>query len=162
MFDCRVSVIVIHMYTRRFFIIGLTIPLAFLLFGVLIVIMAVPEIPKHLGDIVVPYLSFFLFFLLWLFHQTPRKIRYAAYRAPLIYLAFQIFYLVLEFSMGVSMAKDIVGLGSIIVIISTYAIILGYLYVLVMEQGYISYLFYMRHHHLERSRSRKKVRERST
>lgn len=161
MFACPVSVIVVYMYTRRFFLISLGIPLAFLLFGVLIVVFSVPEIPEHLGDIVVPYLSFFLFFLLWVFHQTPRQIRYAAYRAPLVFLAFQISYLVLEFSMGVSIAKDIVGLSSIIVIISTYAILLGYLYVFLMEQGYLSYLFYMRHHHLERIRARKKVRARS-
>jgi len=136
------------MYTRRFFIISLAFPLVFLLFAVLIFIAVATEMPRHLGVVVVPYSCFFLFFLLWASRHTPRAIRYAAYRAPLIFLVFEISYLVLEFSLGASIAKDLVGLGGIIVILSTYIILLGYLYLFLMEQGYFSYIFYLRHHHL--------------
>jgi len=145
------------MYTRRFFIISLLIPLVFIIFGALVTIMITPKIPGHLGAVLVPYTSFFLFFVLWASRNTPQAIRYAAYRAPLVFLVFQITYLVLEFGLGVSLAKDIIGLGGVIIIISTYAILLGYLYIFLMEQGYLSYLFYMRHHHMAHKKSRSKI-----
>ena len=100
----------VTVYTRKFFIISLLIPLVFLIFGALVTIMIAPKTPGHLGAILVPYTSFFFFFLLWSSRHSPRDIRYAAYRAPLVFLAFQISYLVLEFSLGVSMAKDIIKL----------------------------------------------------
>ena len=150
----------VTVYTRKFFIISLLIPLVFLIFGALVTIMITPKIPGHLGAILVPYSSFFLFFVFWSSRHSAKDIRYAAYRAPLVFLAFQISYLVLEFSLGVSLAKDIVGLGGIIVIISTYAILLGYLYAFLMEQGYFSYLFYMRHHHMAHRKSKSKIRTR--
>lgn len=148
------------MYTRRFFIISLFVPLAFLLFGALVAIAVTPEIPEHLGAILVPYISFFLFFMLWVPRHKPRDIRDAAYRAPLIFLVFQNLYLLLEYSLGASLAKDIVGLGGVVIIISTYAILLGYLYAFLMEQGYFSYLYYMRHHHMSESKSKKRVKTR--
>ena len=148
------------MYTRRFFVIALAIPLLFLMFGALVAVVVSPNFPGYLGAILVPYISFFLFFLLWVSRHRPRDIRYAAYRAPLIFLIFQISYLLLEYSVGASLAKDIVGLGSVIVVTSTYAVMLGYLYALLMEQGYFSYLFYMRHHHMSqlKSKNRNKFR----
>ena len=149
-----------HMYTRRFFIISLSLPLAFLLFGVMIFVLITPEMPQHLGVVLVPYVSFYLFFLMWVSRHAPRAIRYAAYRAPLIFLAFEISYLVLEFTLGASIAKDAIGLGGVIVTISTYTVLLGYLYVFLMEQGYISYLYYLRHHHMTDSKSTQKSRVR--
>ena len=143
------------MYTRRFFIISLTIPMVFLMFAALIAFFASKQTPQYLGAMVVPYISFFLFFLLWVSRHPPKAIRYAAYRAPLVFLAFQIAYLGLEYYHGASMAKDIVGLGGVIVIISTYVILLGYVYAFLMEQSYLSYLFYMRHHHMQLSREKK-------
>jgi hypothetical protein len=148
------------MYTRRFFIISLFVPLVFLLFGALVAIAVTPEMPKHLGVILVPYISFFLFFVLWVPRHKPKDVRYAAYRAPLVFLVFQNLYLVLEYSLGASLAKDIVGLGGVVIIISTYTILLGYLYAFLMEQGYFSYLYYMRHHHLSHNKSKKRVKTR--
>ena len=146
----------LSMYTRRFFIISLAIPLLFLMFGALVAIVVSPGFPDYLGAILVPYISFFLFFILWVSSRAPKEIRYAAYRAPLVYMVSQVAYLVLEFSVGASLAKDIIGLGGVIVIISTYAIMLGYLYVFLMEQAYFSYLFYMRHHHMSQIKSKKR------
>ena len=146
----------VSMYTRRFFIISLSFPLAFLLFGVLVFLMISPQIPRHLGVVVVPYICFYLFFVLWASRHSPRAIRYAAYRAPLVFLMFEISYIVLEFSLGASIAKDLVGLGGIIITLSTYSILLGYLYVFLMEQGYLSYLFYLRHHHMSARKVKKK------
>lgn len=144
------------MYTRRFFIISLTIPLVFLLFGAGIAVVVSSGFPDYLGAILAPYLSFYFFFLMWVSRHVPREIRDAAYRAPLVYLAFQVSYLVLEYSVGASLAHDVVGLGGVIIIISTYAIMAGYLYTFLMEQGYFSYLFYMRHHHLSQQTLKQK------
>lgn len=128
----------------------------FLFFAALMVVFYSDEMPAYLGVMVVPYVCFFLFFLLWVSRHPPKAIRYAAYRAPLVFLVFQIAYLGLEYYHGASLAKGIVGLSGVVVIISFYVIIIGYLYVLLMEQGYLSYLFYMRHHHLALSRYKKK------
>lgn len=143
------------MYTRRFFIISLAIPMFFLLFAALIVFITSEQTPAYLGAMLAPYICFFLFFLIWVFRHPPKAVRYAAYRAPLVFLAFQIAYLGLEYYHGASMAKDIVGLGGVIIIISTYVILLGYVYAFLMEQSYFSYLYYMRHHHMQQ-RSEKK------
>lgn len=130
--------------------------MVFLLFAALLAIFTSQHTPGYLGAMLAPYICFFLFFLVWASRNPPRMIRFAAYRAPLVFLAFQIAYLGLEYYHGASMARDIVGLGGIIVIISTYVILLGYIYVFLMEQSYLSYLFYMRHHHLQQSSGRRK------
>lgn len=144
------------MYTRRFFIISLAIPMIFLLFAALVAFFASKPTPEFLGAMLVPYLSFFLFFYLWASKHRPKAIRYAAYRAPLVFLAFQISYLGLEYYHGASLAKDIVGLGGVIIIISTYVILIGYLYVFLMEQSYFSYLFYSRQHHMQQGKFKNK------
>ena len=120
-----------------------------------------PQMPRHLGVVIVPYVTFFLFFVLWASRHSPRAIRYAAYRAPLVFLVFEISYLVLEFSLGASIARDLIGLGGIIIIISTYSILLGYLYVFLMEQGYLSYLFYLRHHHMSEHKTKHSIKTKS-
>jgi hypothetical protein len=134
------------MYTRRFFVVSLGIPLVFLLLGIAAVFFISGKLPGAVESILVPYASFFLLLVFWAQRHSPREIRFAAYRAPIVYLIFQIGYLALEFSAGASLAKDIVGLGSVIIIVSTYIIMLGYLYVLLMEQAYFSYLFQKRRH----------------
>ena len=143
------------MYTRRFFILSLLMPLLLLVFVVLVAAIATKHAPGHLGAILAPYITFFLFFLFWSSRNKPKAIRDAAYRAPLIFLLFQCGYLVLEFSRGVSVAKDVVGLGGILVILTTYGSLIGYLYVFVMEQCYFSYLYYLRHHPEQRLKKRK-------
>ena len=94
---------------------------------------------------VVPYACFFLVLALWSMRSSPKVMRHTAYRAPVIFLAFEAAYLVVEFIAGDSLAKDLLGLGGLLVIVSIYVVLLGYLYTLLMEQGYFSYLYQKRH-----------------
>jgi len=133
------------MHTRRYFITALALPMIIAVIGVLVVSVFVDASFGNISTILTPYLCFFAVLSFWALHNPPNKIRKVAYRAPLIYLAFELSYLVVEYAAGVSLAKDLVGLGGVLIIISTYVIIVGYLYALIMEQGYLSYLDQKRH-----------------
>ncbi|MGD8571686.1 MAG: hypothetical protein PVG89_09040 [Gammaproteobacteria bacterium] len=143
------------MYTRRYFWAALTLPLAVVLGGVLVATMLTSIPVLAVGTLVVPYLSFAVVMYVWSLRQPPAAIRRMVYRTPLIFLCFQVSYQVLEYSTGVSLAKDLVGLGGILVIVGIYIVMLGYVYVFIMEQGYLSYLYQKRHRHTtNRSRIR--------
>ena len=132
------------MYTRRYFRFSLLLPLIVLAVGSSVagVIIRVPV--QLIAGIVVPYMCFSLVFVIWSFGKSPRLIRNVAYRAPIIYLAFEVLYIVLEYAFNVSIAKNAIGLWGILTMASTYIIILGYLYVFLMELGYFSYLYQKR------------------
>lgn len=147
-----VCAIISIMYTRRYFLFALTLPMAVLL-GVVIMADSIAAITlANIGTLIVPYLSFCAVMLAWSSRRSPGSIRSGAYRAPIIFLGFQVGYLGVEYAAGVSMAKDIVGLGGIMVIVSIYIVLLGYLYTFIMEQGYLSYLYQKRHQPSARSR----------
>ena len=133
------------MYTRRFFIATLALPIIIAVIGVLVVGVFVGASFGAVSTILTPYICFFVVLSFWVLNNPPNKIRKAAYLAPLIYLAFELSYLVVEYAAGASLAKDIVGLGGVLIIVSTYIIIVGYLYTFIMEQGYFSYLDQKRH-----------------
>ena len=140
------------MYTRRYFLFALTLPLGVLL-GAVFVANSIAEITAtSIGTLVVPYLSFITVMYLWSARRPPNVIRRIVYRAPIIFLGFQVCYLGVEYAAGVSLAKDIVGLGGVVVIVAIYTILFGYLYTFVMEQGYLSYLYQKRHQPSARSR----------
>ncbi len=142
------------MYTRRFFITTLALPMAIVLIGLLVVNFFTDISLRSISTLITPYLCFFAVLSYWALNNAPNKIRKVAYRAPIIYLAFEVAYLVVEYAAGVSLAKNIVGLGGVLIIVSTYVIIIGYLYTFIMEQGYFSYLNQKRHSTTESSRLR--------
>ncbi|WP_455209273.1 hypothetical protein [Kaarinaea lacus] len=133
------------MHTRRYFIVAIALPLLVVLAGVLYAGIFTQVNAGNISRMVTPYICFFLFLSYWSLNNAPQRIRRIAYRAPLIFLAFQLSYLVVEYAAGASLAKDLMGLASVLIIVSTYVIIVGYLYVLIMEQGYFSYLEHKRH-----------------
>ena len=133
------------MYTRRFFVASLALPLVITVLGLLLVRFVTTMTMNHIGAIVVPYACFFLVLSLWSMRNPPRIIRHVAYRAPVIFLLFETVYLLVEFTAGDSLAKDLMGLGGLLVIVSIYVVVLGYLYTFLMEQGYFSYLSQKRH-----------------
>ena len=133
------------MYTRRYFVASLALPLVILVLGILLFRIITAMSMNHVGAIVVPYACFFLVLALWSMRSSPKVMRHTAYRAPVIFLAFEAAYLVVEFIAGDSLAKDLLGLGGLLVIVSIYVVLLGYLYTLLMEQGYFSYLYQKRH-----------------
>ncbi|WP_455200980.1 hypothetical protein [Kaarinaea lacus] len=128
------------MYTRRYFITTLALPLIIVGIGVLVVGVITDVRFSNISTLLTPYLCFFGVLSIWALNNAPNKIRKAAYRAPLIYLAFELSYLIVEYAAGASLAKDIVGLGGVLIIVATYIVIVGYLYTFIMEQGYFSYL----------------------
>jgi len=133
------------MYTRRYFIAALGLPLLVVLMAVAYVVFFTKPSAGNISVLVTPYACFFLVLSIWSFNQTPSRIRRVAYRAPLIFLVFQLAYLVLEYTAGVSLARNLMGLTGVLVIVATYIIIVGYLYAFIMEQGYFSYLNHKRH-----------------
>ena len=70
----------------------------------------------------------------------PNALRRFGCRAPIVFLFFITGYLLLEFACHLSLATDIIGLGSILIFSATYVVILGYLYILILEQVFISFL----------------------
>jgi len=133
------------MYTRRYFIAALGLPLLVVLMAVAYVAFFTNTRAGNISVLVTPYACFFLVLSFWSLNKTPGQIRRIAYRAPLIFLVFQLAYLVVEYMAGMSMAKNLMGLTGVLVIVATYIIIAGYLYTFVMEQGYFSYLNHKRH-----------------
>ena len=133
------------MYTRRYFITALALPMIIIAIGVLVASIFTEVGFGSTSTLLTPYLCFFGILSYWALNNPPNKIRKAAYRAPLIYLAFELSYLVVEYAAGASLARDLVGLGGVMIIVSTYIIMVGYLYAFIMEQGYFSYLDQKRH-----------------
>lgn len=133
------------MYTRRYFIVALALPLLMVLMGVAYASIFTDARAGNISVLVTPYVCFFLILSFWSLNKTPGRIRRIAYRAPLIFVVFQLTYLVVEYTAGVSLAKDLMGLTGVLVIVATYIIIVGYLYTFIMEQGYFSYLDHKRH-----------------
>lgn len=133
------------MHTRRYFLLALVLPLLIVLVGVLFAGIFADPGASTISMILTPYVCFFLVLSVWCLNKPPGQIRRVAYRAPLIFLAFQLAYLAVEYMAGVSMAKDLMGLAGVLVIVATYIIIIGYLYTFIMELGYFSYLDHKRH-----------------
>ncbi|MCI0508234.1 MAG: hypothetical protein L0Z73_19335 [Gammaproteobacteria bacterium] len=131
--------------TRRYFIATLALPLLIVLIGVIYAVVFTHATAGNISMLMTPYCCFFVFMLYWSLNHAPKQIRRAAYRAPLIFLAFQSAYLIVEYVAGVSPARDLVGLAGLLSIVAVYVIIVGYLYTLIMEQGYFSYLEHKRH-----------------
>jgi hypothetical protein len=131
--------------TRRYFIVALALPQMVVLIGVLYAVIFTHATAGSISMLLTPYICFFLLMTFWALHNAPKRIRRIAYRAPLIFLAFQSAYLIVEYVAGVSPAKDLMGLTGLLSIVSVYVLLLGYLYTLVMEQGYFSYLEHKRH-----------------
>ncbi|HEY5601543.1 MAG TPA: hypothetical protein VIM41_00380 [Gammaproteobacteria bacterium] len=132
-------------HTRRYFIAALALPLLMVLIAVLYAVIFMDTTAIHISLILTPYICFFLLMAYWSLHNAPGRIRKTAYRAPLIFLAFQSAYLVVEYLGGVSLANDLTGLAGLLSVVATYVVIVGYLYLFIMEQGYFSYIDHKRH-----------------
>lgn len=109
---------------------------------------------RVVAAILVPYFCFSIYLIIWSYNKAPRVIRDIAYRTPILFLVFEVGYIVLEFVFNVSLARNVVGLAGLLTIVSTYVIILGYLYVFLMELGYFSYLHQKRHSRQLRSQAK--------
>jgi hypothetical protein len=101
----------------------------------------------------VPYTAFAVLCIVIMRKFPPGALRDFSYRAPIVFLFIQTGYFMLSFWTNASVVKDLVGLGGIAVFIGTYIMILGYLYVFISEQAYLSYLFHQRSKHREKYRA---------
>jgi len=136
------------MYTRRFFLATLLAPLPFIAFAFFMALSARDDLYTHLMlTLLIPYTAFVAATYFISRNYTPAALRRFAPRGPLVFLFFLIGYLLLEFVFGVSIATTPTGLIAVMVFSATYVVILGYLYVLVMEQAYISYIYQQKEKH---------------
>lgn len=133
------------MYTRRFFITATLAPLLLLVFALVgFFISSADVLVSIVVMLLVPYAVFAGTMILAGLNLPAKAIRQLAYRTPMILLLIQNAYVLLTYWLGFSLANDVIGLGGILIFISIYYIVVGYLYVFIMEQGFISYLFQRR------------------
>ena len=136
------------MYTRRFFLVTLFAPLLFIAFAFFLAVAARDDFYTHLMlTLLLPYSVFSLATTFISRTHPPSALRRFAPRSPLVFLFFLIGYLLLEFVFDVSIATTPTGLTAIMIFSATYVVILGYLYVLVMQQAYISYIYQKKEKH---------------
>lgn len=129
------------MHTRKFFLVCLSLPLMIILMATLIGYFSHMALPLDFANtLTIPYLCFSAAMIAWCKHERPSTIRRLAYGAPIIFLLFQIAFLVMQYIYGNSLASDLLGLGGLAIFSATYIVILGYVYVFIAEQVFLSYL----------------------
>ena len=143
------------MHTRRFFIFAILLPYFLVLFGLILTnIMSTGNFStgsyELLAAVVLPYGFFAVLMCNWYLKKPVRIVRYSSYRLPVIYLIFQDAYFIIAYWYGVSYLRDSIALGSVIIFVSMYIVILGYLYVFLAEQCYISYVYQKRRQNVGR------------
>ena len=137
------------MYTRRFFLIALLSPILFIAMGLIVALIEKSELYIHLIlTLLIPYFLFALTAVFISRNYPPNALRRFGFRTPIMFLVFLISYLLLEFALNLSLASNLTGLIAIIIFSATYIIILGYLYVLILQQALISYLHQQRQKNL--------------
>ena len=133
------------MYTRRFFRIALLIPLFIIAAGFVVAYFEQSELYIRLIlALLIPYICFTISTLIMCRNYTPNALRRYGFRSPIIFLFFHIGYLLLEYASDMSLASDPAGLVAIMIFSATYTVIFGYLYILILQQALISYLYQQR------------------
>jgi len=129
------------MYTRKFFLAAILLPLLLITTGLIFAVSAARGLYAHI--MLILFISYGCFSLTAVFIGLkfhPNAIRRFACRSPIIFLFFLAVCLFFEFALHVSLATDFIGLGGILIFSATYVVIVGYLYILVAEQVFISFL----------------------
>ena len=133
------------MYTRRFFRIALFLPLLLIAAGLAVAFAEKSEFYAHfILTLLIPYVFFALTTTFIIRAYTPHALRHFGFRSPIVLLFFLTGYLLLEFALNISLATDLTGLIALMIFAATYTIIFGYLYVLVLQQVLISFLYQQR------------------
>lgn len=143
------------MHTRRFFIFATLLPYFLVLFGLALAnIISTSNFFTISYDlvaaVVLPYGIFAVLICSWYLKTPVSIVRYSSYRLPIFYLIVQGAYFIIAYWYGVSYLRDYMALGSIIIFVSMYIVILGYLYVFLAEQCYISYVYQIRRQNIGR------------
>ncbi|KPJ88383.1 MAG: hypothetical protein AMJ53_16915 [Gammaproteobacteria bacterium SG8_11] len=134
------------MHTRRFFRIALLLPLLFIAVGYVAALIEKSELYTHLIlTLLIPYVLFSLITLVISRKYSPNALRRFGFRSPIVFLFFLVGYLSLEYAFEFSLASDPVGLLAIMIFSATYIVIFGYLYILILQQVLISFLYQQRH-----------------
>lgn len=129
------------MHTRRFFLRALAAPLVPIALLFLVALSAHDALYTHLTlSLLIPYTAFTLVTSILSRKQSPGALRRFAPRGPLVFLFFLDGYLVLEFGLNLSIASTATGLTAIMIFSATYVVIAGYLYVLILQQVFHSYI----------------------
>lgn len=134
------------MHTRRFFRIALLLPLLIIGAGFVATLVERSELYIHLVlTLLIPYVVFTLATGIISRKYSPNALRRFGFRSPILFLFFLIGYLMLEFAFDLSLASNPAGLVAIMIFSATYIIIFGYLYILILQQVLISFLYQQRH-----------------
>ena len=134
------------MHTRRFFHIALILPLLFIAAGFVVALVEHSELYIHLIlTLLIPYILFALTTGIVSRKFTPNALRRFGFRSPIVFLFFLTGYLLLEYAFNISLASDPTGLVAIMIFSATYIVIIGYLYILVLQQALISFLYQQKH-----------------
>jgi hypothetical protein len=120
-------------------------PLLFITIGFVVALVEHSELYIHLIlSWLIPYVLFAITTLILIRKFPPNALRRFGFRSPMVFLFFLTGYLLLEYTFDISLASDYTGLVAIIIFTATYTVIIGYLYVLVLQQALISFLYQQR------------------
>lgn len=130
------------MYTRRFFRIAVLLPLLFIAAGMAAALAENSELYIHLIlTLLIPYSVFTVAAGIASRIFSPHTLRSFGFRSPILFLFLLLGYLLLEYALDVSIASNPAGLVAIMIFSATYIVIFGYLYILILQQALISYLY---------------------
>jgi hypothetical protein len=133
------------MRTRRFFLIALLLPLLFIAAAFAAALMKRSGLYIHLVlSLLIPYVVFTLIMAFTAKKLCPNALRRFGFRSPILFLFLLIGSLLLEYAFGISLASDPTGLLAIMIFSATYVVIFGYLYILILQQALVSYLYHER------------------
>ncbi|MES9826417.1 MAG: hypothetical protein ABW141_14510 [Candidatus Thiodiazotropha endolucinida] len=85
----------------------------------------------------IPYMIFVGIMIFWIRGKGVKIIRKTTYIAPLIFIPIQAIYLTVSFYMKRNTQPDLTGLSEGLLVSAVYILILGYMYVLVANIGYL-------------------------
>lgn len=130
------------MHTRRFFRIAVLLPLLFIVAGLAAALAENSELYTHLVlTLLIPYSIFSIAAGMVSLVSSPHALRSFGFRSPILFLFLLLGYLLLEYTLDVSIASNLTGLVAIMIFSATYVVIFGYLYILILQQALISYLY---------------------
>ena len=133
------------MHTRKFFLTALILPFLFMVTGFVLAVYAKSGLYIHLSlTLLIPYASFALITVIISRKYSPNGLRRFGYRSPIVFLFFITGYLLIEFVFHVSLASNPAGLAAIMIFSATYVVIIGYIYILILGQALISFLYQQR------------------
>ncbi len=134
------------MNTRRFFRIALWLPLLFISIAYAAALVEKSQLYSHLVlTLLIPYSLFTLTIAIVSRKYSPNALRRFGFRSPIVFLFFLNSYLLVEYGFNISLASDPAGLLAIMIFSATYVVIFGYLYILILQQVLISFLYQQRH-----------------